>query len=174
MHIPFYIHVISAGNLTERGFRAVVHPLEGLRIRVKIVAVHKGDEFAPGFLHSQIPGRAGALIFLTNDLNAAVPGGVFLYNRRRRIRGAIVNTQNLNPFQRLAQDAVQAFSQKAFAVIDRHNNGYRWFVHMVFTPCMGDERGTVRVRSAFTRSCIIAYPEKQHRASTEVRCCCVY
>ena len=108
-------HVRAVGGV-QRGAVAV-------QIDV-VVAVEEGDKRAAGGADAAQPGAEQPLVAgVGDDAHPRVAGGVFGEDGGAAVRAGVVHADDLDLFQALAEQAVQAAAQPALRLEDGHDDG---------------------------------------------------
>ena len=84
-----------------------IQPLQGPGQKL-VVGVQKGHVLPPGHLQAVVAGHAGKGIFLGEHHHPGITGGVLVEYLQAAVGGAVVHTDDLQVWDVLAQNPVQA------------------------------------------------------------------
>ena len=87
---------------------------------------HQLDVGAAGERHALVACVGHAAVGLVDDTDARIFGGVFVEDRGRIIMTAVVKRNELEIAVFLPNDAVDAASQRAGGIVDRHDDADGW------------------------------------------------
>lgn len=107
----------------------LVEFLESVRFE-PVVRFENTDVFAAGFFEPLVHGITITGIFLVNNDDTRVFFGIFFNNVKRAVGRTVVETDDFEVAQSLADNAVQTLTQVFLDVIDRDKHG-EFRVHKV-------------------------------------------
>lgn len=89
-----------------------------------VVGIEKGEPIRPGVRHREIAGGGGAAVVIAEYLDARIDGGGDV---GRAIRGAVIDQDDFEVVDLLAEDADQRFFNIGGAVVRRHDDREQQF-----------------------------------------------
>lgn len=106
-------------------FCSVVERFEHIRVG-PVVGLHNADVFSGGGVEGLVHAVAVAGVWLVDDADAGIAGGVLPQNVGGGVGGAVIYADDLHVRQRLVHHGIQTLAEVLLHIIAGHENGYGW------------------------------------------------